>query len=157
MTLCLFDPIVKPCIECGACKPLEQFYSHPAAADGTANICKQCHKARMKRLRLTDPRVQERDRIRYQQPERKAAIRTRTERWNDEYPLAYKAHYATSNAIRDGRLVKQPCVICGTTENIHAHHRDYAKPFDVTWLCAKCHHRLHAAFPELAGHGIANA
>src|ERR1022692_552755 len=104
MTLCLFDPIIKACIECGASKPLDKFYCHPARADGTVNVCKECHKARMKRRRLANPRVQEYDRIRYQQPERKAAVRTRAEQWKDEHPVAYKAHCATSNAIRDRHL-----------------------------------------------------
>lgn len=38
----------KPCIECGQEKPPAKFYSHPAMADGTVNICKTCHRARMR-------------------------------------------------------------------------------------------------------------
>jgi hypothetical protein len=122
-------------------------------ADGTLNACKACVRARMKYQRLTDPKVQERDRERYrQQPDVRARIRAGADRWNAEHPLAYRAHYAVSNAIRDGRLFKQPCTICGGVENIHAHHRDYSKPLDVVWLCVKCHQRIHAAFPELTGH-----
>jgi hypothetical protein len=144
--------LFKPCIECGEEKPCADFYRHPQMADGTVNVCKTCHKARMKRQRLSDPKVQERDRARYQHPERKAAIRRRSDRWNAEHPLGYKAHNAVRNAIRDRRLIRQPCTICGGSENIHAHHRDYTKPLDVVWLCVKCHQRIHAAFPELSGH-----
>jgi ribosomal protein S27AE len=54
------------------------------------------------------------------------------------------------NAVRNGRLTKEPCLFCGE-EKVHAHHRDYSKPLDVIWLCPKCHNRLHAAFPETEG------
>ncbi|RUU22662.1 hypothetical protein EN883_18610 [Mesorhizobium sp. M7A.F.Ca.AU.002.06.1.1] len=70
--------------------------------------------------------------------------------WREENPVAYKAQTAVSNAVRDGRLFKQPCEFCGDDE-VHAHHRDYTKPLEVVWLCPKCHHRLHALFPELEG------
>ena len=143
---------MKLCIECGAEKPFADFYAHPYTADGTMGVCKSCHKARMKRRRLANPKVQEYDRLRYQQPKRKQTQRKRCDEWNAEHPLAYKAHYLVHNAIRDGRLIKQPCTICGATENVHGHHRDYSKPLDVTWLCVRCHQRIHAAFPELSGH-----
>ena len=71
-------------------------------------------------------------------------------RWREENPLAYRAQTAVSNAVRDRRLFKEPCALCGD-ENVHAHHKDYSKPLEVIWLCPKCHHRLHAAFPELEG------
>ncbi|TIX28948.1 MAG: hypothetical protein E5V35_00095 [Mesorhizobium sp.] len=70
--------------------------------------------------------------------------------WREENPVAYRAQTAVSNAVRDGRLFKQPCEFCGDDE-VHAHHRDYTKPLEVVWLCPKCHHRLHALFPELEG------
>lgn len=54
-----------------------------------------------------------------------------------------KAHILVGNAIRDGRLVRQPCERCGGDENIHAHHEDYSKPLDVTWLCNPCHAQRH--------------
>src|SRR5260370_14798419 len=48
-------------------------------------------------------------------------------------------------ALKAGKLIKQPCEVCGTTENIHAHHEDYSKPLDVRWLCASHHAGLHMA------------
>jgi hypothetical protein len=101
---------------------------------------------------MANPKVQEYERDRARQPARKTRAAANVARWNAEHPLAYWAHYLTSNAVRDGRLFKQPYVVCGATEKLHAHHRDYSKPLEVTWLCAQCHTRIHAAFPELAGH-----
>lgn len=59
----------------------------------------------------------------------------------DEY-LKYVARYTTGNAISCGWLVKQPCEVCGTDENVEAHHDDYMRPLDVRWLC-KIHHAEH--------------
>lgn len=40
-------------------------------------------------------------------------------------------------------LKVQPCQKCHSVEKIHAHHSDYSKPLDVTWLCQTCHSELH--------------
>jgi len=54
------------------------------------------------------------------------------------------ANAAVGQAKKNGELIPQPCSICGTTENIHAHHEDYEKPLDVIWYCAKHHKQRHA-------------
>jgi hypothetical protein len=143
---------MKRCTKCGEYKPLAAFYTQPGNTDGHAGDCKECRKRYMKHRRLTNTVVQEQDRARYQNPERKRKIAERVRQWNEKYPAAYRAHYTVTNAVRDRRLKKEPCSICGTTERVHGHHKDYSKPLDVTWLCAKCHHRIHATFPELGGH-----
>jgi hypothetical protein len=48
----------------------------------------------------------------------------------------------TRNCIKIGILIKEQCKICGTNENVEAHHEDYTKPLDVIWLCRN-HHREH--------------
>ena len=35
-----------------------------------------------------------------------------------------------------------PCVLCGEMGE-HRHHPDYQKPYEIIWLCASCHQRLH--------------
>jgi hypothetical protein len=106
----------------------------------------------MKHRRMTNPAVQGFERKRSKQPYRKEAARLNTKRWREDHPSAYKAQTAVNNAIRDGRLKKGICAICSSSANIHGHHKDYSNPLDVVWLCAQCHHRIHAAFPELGGH-----
>jgi hypothetical protein len=136
-----------------AAKAADEFYAHPEMTDGTLGVCKVCHRARMKRRRLADPKVQEFDRERSKQPKKVATLRANADRWHAEHPLAYRVRYQINNAIRDGRLFRQPCTVCGATERLHAHVRDYARPLeDIVWLCAQCHWRILAAFPELSPH-----
>ena len=63
-------------------------------------------------------------------------------RWMKANPEKISAHQRVKYAIKTGRLKRQPCERCGKP-NAHAHHFDYAKPFEVTWLCAGCHRREH--------------
>ena len=44
--------------------------------------------------------------------------------------------------IRSGKIKRQPCEVCGTLENVDAHHDDYSKPQEVRWLC-RAHHIAH--------------
>ena len=129
----------KTCFRCGATKPLTDFYRHQAMADGHLGKCKDCTKGDVSqnyRARLDHYTAYERKR--FADPERKAkarqyAIKRPTEK--------RRAHYLTSNAIRDGRLIRQPCEKCGE-EKSEAHHDDYTKPLEVRWLCRR-HHLEH--------------
>lgn len=62
-------------------------------------------------------------------------------RWRLKNRLAFAAHWTVQEAIRRGRLIKQPCEKCGNAK-VHAHHDDYLKPLEVRWLCS-LHHREH--------------
>lgn len=46
-------------------------------------------------------------------------------------------------ARRRGFLIKQPCEVCNTENDVQAHHDDYTKPLDVRWLCRKHHNEHH--------------
>jgi len=47
-------------------------------------------------------------------------------------------------AITKG-LIERPleCSCCGRQAKILAHHEDYEKPFEINWLCASCHKKIH--------------
>lgn len=53
-----------------------------------------------------------------------------------------RARAKVGHAIRDRRLVPLPCEICGD-EMSEAHHNDYNKPLEVSWLCYKHHKEIH--------------
>jgi ribosomal protein S27AE len=51
-------------------------------------------------------------------------------------------HTEVRKALRDGELVRQPCVRCGNPQAL-AHHEDYSEPLVVVWLCYSCHQIRH--------------
>lgn len=53
------------------------------------------------------------------------------------------AYTAVKFAKKSGRLKQGPCAVCGTTTRVDAHHEDYSKPLEVTWLCRRHHIDLH--------------
>ena len=62
--------------------------------------------------------------------------------YRTKYAEKSSAWRATEQALRRGRLKRKPCVVCGAAQ-VEAHHADYSKPLDVTWLCHKHHTELH--------------
>ena len=54
-----------------------------------------------------------------------------------------------NNKIRDGKIIRGKCIICGSENFIEAHHRDYSKPLEVIWLCRKHHGYMHRTLSEV--------
>lgn len=152
----------KTCFKCQQAKPLDAFYAHPKMADGRLGKCKECTKADVKANREDrKDYYQEYERKRANIPKRVAArdVYRRTEafrishnaasaRYTLSNPARAKANNAVSNAIRDGRLTRQPCHVCGELE-VEGHHPDYSAPLDVVWLCNKHHVQLHVEHNEM--------
>jgi hypothetical protein len=135
----------KVCFKCQEYKPYGGFYPHGRMGDGYLNKCKDCTKKDARQHRLSNSEVvREKDRTRSRLPERVAARADRTRQYRTMHPERYAAHSAVSYALRSGRLAKTPCAFCGDNERLEAHHHDYSKPLDVTWLCSPCHRRFHA-------------
>ena len=62
-----------------------------------------------------------------------------------------RANKAVGRAVKRGELVRpSACQMCGRAGvRIVAHHIDYARPLDVTWLCTSCRARQHGPFAGL--------
>lgn len=58
------------------------------------------------------------------------------------YPERVMAREKVYRAITNGQLTREPCEVCGD-HNSQAHHKDYRKPLEVIWLCAKHHKERH--------------
>jgi transposase-like protein len=79
------------------------------------------------------------------------------QRWGEDnhffkggYPYDKRVHAIVAKAICRGKLIQQPCEVCGDNSkqkhgrsSIHAHHDDYNKPLEVRWLCDPCHREWH--------------
>jgi hypothetical protein len=125
-------------------------------ADGHLNKCKDCQKKSSNDARQRNIEAyREYDRKRANLPHRiqarrdyqdSDAGREKASKAKRDYSLRYpdknKARYAVANAIRDGKLFRKPCEVCGN-ENSEAHHPDYSQPLLVMWLCDYHHKELH--------------
>lgn len=117
----------KMCTKCNRELPLTEFHKDNREGRNYYSSCREC-KAKYRRRnknRLLSTQYKRRERKREDlSPKRKA--------WN-------KVYYA----LKTDKITKpNVCQICGKAENIQAHHDDYSKPLDVTWVCQYCHVEL---------------
>jgi hypothetical protein len=147
--------MLKRCFKCQCEKPLDDFYKHSRMGDGRLNKCKECTKKDVLEHRLANlAKVRAYDRMRGSMPHRVAARaeyaktaayqeshKATAAKWQAKHPERKKATVAVNNAVRDGRLKKQPCWVCG--DKAQAHHPDYSRPLDVVWLCPPHHKQTH--------------
>lgn len=128
--------------------PLSDFYTHPLTADGYLNSCKECKRAYARHHGRTSERVRIYDRQRARRPERVIAMRARERFYDQTRPEMKRAHRKVGRAIRSGRLVPQPCLVCGAAE-VQAHHHagyDEQNALNVVWLCVKHHKEQHRKY-----------
>ena len=129
---------MKTCFKCGAEKPLSEFYVHKQMTDGRLNKCKECTKK--------DSRENRRNNVEYYREYDRKRGNRQSKEYRDGYKArkqkAYWARTAVGNALRDGKLIKGLCEVCGDS-NVHGHHDDYDRPLDVRWLCPAHHSQWH--------------
>lgn len=148
---------MKKCFRCEETKPLSDFYKHPAMGDGYLGKCKDCTKKEAearRHLKMKDPEWANAEAERHRKKQAKyrkdgrATIltgekkRAVNQRHAQKYPEKAKARMILGNSLRDGKVFKRPCEVCGSTDS-EAHHDDYSKPLDVIWLCPKHHSERH--------------
>ena len=149
---------MKVCKECKVEKPLTDYYVHKETSDGHLNKCKECVKQRVNKHReLNIDKIIAYDKKRNMLPHRvvarknylktengKAARKQALLNYKHNYPLKYAAHVITTNAVRDGKLIKETnCSECNSEYKVEAHHDNYTKPLEVRWLCELCHKEWH--------------
>lgn len=136
-------PKTKICFKCKKRKPITSFYKHSQMKDGVLGKCKKCTKKDVSdNYHANREYYAEYEKKRFQNPDRKAKALEYQKKRRAKNPGKYKAQTAVSNAVRDGRLLKEACENCGNIKS-QAHHDDYRKPLEVRWLCRKCHLEHH--------------
>lgn len=131
----------KKCFKCGKIKKLGLFYYHKQMADGHLNKCKTCAKKDVKKRYQNSESIEKiraYEKKRSQDPERKKRALEYQKTRRAKYPNKNKARNKVSNSLRDKKIEKQPCEICGEIK-VEAHHPDYRRPLHVQWLCHKHH------------------
>ena len=124
--------------------PVGAFY------EGVASRCKECHKEAVRRnYRKNIERYKDYERKRASDPKRRESAKKYQRAMTFRSPGKRSARVAVGNALRDGRLNRQPCAVCGASAS-EAHHFDYSRPLDVTWLCFKHHREEHGQVVEAA-------
>lgn len=156
---------MKSCFKCAKQKPLSEFYRHPGMRDGRLNKCKTCARAdvaaqkrkkpalyrELNRIWAASARGRQTRRAYVLTPGGREAAQKASDSWAERNSVKRRAQVAASNAVRDGRLKREPC-FCGL--KAQAHHDDYKKPLSVRWLCTKHHAEHHRV---LRGCGQATA
>lgn len=151
---------MKICKQCRDVKPDTAFYA------SNKSRCKECVKAGVRANRANKlEHYREYDRKRADLPHRVAlrrqvaeAVRADEQRrardalqkqlWQQRNREERRAHIIAGNAISAGKLKPRPCERCGDAVGVQAHHEDYSKPLDVTWLCPPCHGQRHREINE---------
>lgn len=105
--------------------------------------CKPCYRTYQRRLsQQYRDKNRERERVRVREKQRRIRGATGYQRPVD--PLKDRARWTVNGAIRWGKIVKpETCSQCGEARRLSAHHEDYNKPLEVTWLCSVCHGLTH--------------
>jgi|WetSurMetagenome_2_1015567.scaffolds.fasta_scaffold51455_3 hypothetical protein len=135
--------MLKECFKCHKMLEANNFYKHSKMADGLFGKCKECTKKDVKnRYDNNFEKIQVYEKIRSRSIKRKEMVGIYNKNRKLKNPIREKARYLTSNAIRDGRIKKEPCCECGN-KKAQAHHGDYSKPLEITWLCFTCHRKRH--------------
>lgn len=131
----------KKCHKCDTEKEIKEFGKDKTKTTGIRSTCKQCGKNYDSERTNTSKRKAYMKKISSDYIKSgKAAESDR--RYRKRNPKKHEAHKAASSAIKNGKLIKQPCEKCGELK-VYAHHNDYDKHLDISWLCYKHHNAWH--------------
>lgn len=100
----------KTCMKCGKLLPIDEFYKHPQMGDGHLNKCKECCRSdTIQNRRKRIEHYREYDRSRSSLPHRRKLRKQFLQYQEAIEPEKSKARTAAGNALRDGRIRKEPC------------------------------------------------
>ena len=142
---------MKACSRCGVTKPLDQFRKDANRPDGHRAACKACTNAEDKLYRdqTYDPARKAETAQRYRERHPESLTKQRQE-YREKYPERSRANNILNKAVARGSLERPGnCSWCGAEGRVEGAHVDYEHPYDVRWLCPRCHRKLDAALAPL--------
>ena len=144
---------MKTCTKCEISKSDNEFRPNPKMLDGLNSWCRQCCNRATELSRRKNPEaLRAKERAKYARRMQKlrgegyvvGAPENRSKAVDDEFiKLKKNTRRTTRRAIKQGKLVRGPCGVCGSLE-VEAHHADYSRPLDVIWLCKPHHREVHS-------------
>ena len=152
----------KTCPRCGIEKSrARDYYTRTGRPSVVRAWCKECEiadstlwaKKNAKRVSIvarkryqSSPERREKQRkycLKIAGPEQRAQNLRATDAYKKRNPEKHRAHGFVKRALKSGKLVRQPCEVCGSSKKIRAHHNDYSQPLEVMWLCNDHHIERH--------------
>lgn len=132
---------MKTCSSCKSEKESEMFQKRKASHDGLTSRCKSCLKE-YEDSRLRDPKRMMARREYQKTSKGKISHNKASKKWVEKNAIKRGCHIIVGNALRDKRLFKSTCEVCGS-KKVEGHHDDYSRPLSVRWLCAEHHNQWH--------------
>lgn len=138
---------MKVCSRCKESKNELEFNKDSNNKDSLQSRCKFCQSLWNKEYRKTQrgKEVHRKESGKYQRKLRqteagKEAHRQHAHRQRLKFPERIRAYSALFRSIIMGAMKRSIfCESCGLPAKTEGHHADYNKPFDVEWLCKRCH------------------
>jgi len=146
---------MKNCSVCKELKPLSQYRKGYAKCDACRYVVQKIYReteagklARKKEAinaRISGKKQERQKRYLLTEKSKEVKKKYETKRGQDPaFKVKQSAHKAVYYALNTGKLVRQPCFICGEIMS-EAHHPSYAKDMRlaVVWLCKFHHNEIH--------------
>lgn len=124
----------RACSTCKIVKLLEEFASNKSRdkISGRSYECRICERKRSREYYLKHKEKLLKKQKEYYKVRKEVS------------PEKIRARELVKVAVKSGKLIKEPCIVCLDTE-VQGHHPDYSKPLEVKWLCVLHHRELHRA------------
>jgi len=136
------------CSACGEWFGADGFYADKRRTGGLKSECKKCHcLTTIASRNLDNHRDNNKRWMRESGYQQRPEVRER-QMWRSRVrgkTIEVKARALANRAVDLGFLVRPAaCPKCGRSDlTVHAHHADYSRPLDVTWMCSDCHGLEH--------------
>lgn len=131
---------MRPCRDCG-----KDFAPKPWQSKNADWQCRECRKVKYYARPLRDEREWRHGYNRRPEVKERHAKRMRAALHDPKHREKILIRVRTRTRVASGEIAKGPCVNCGATENLQAHHPNYKEQYRVEWLCRVCHVGQHTA------------